>query len=329
MAVSLWARRPPGKRFFAAGVPGTVEPRSRMAQHARETEMIRRVGIVAKPKLTAVGGDLSSIATWLRSRGVEPVFEEETAKLAALAGVRSVTRDELPAGVDLILLLGGDGTLLGMADRAAKAGLEVPILGVNFGGLGFLTEVTYDELYPSLEAALAGTAPVESRLVLRAVIERDGTPMSEHYALNDVTVTGGSLSRVVEFAVSVGGEFVARFHADGLIVATPTGSTAYNLSAGGPIVHPAVHALVLNPIAPHTLTNRPVVIPASEDVLVQPHPRGDSSEAYVTFDGQAGKRLDFSDTVRVRQASRPVRLVRAFSRSYYQVLREKLRWAER
>jgi NAD+ kinase len=184
-------------------------------------------------------------------------------------------------------------------------------------------------LYASLEAALAGMAPVEPRLMLRAVIERDGEPRTEHYVLNDVTVTGGSLSRVVEFAVTVGGEFVARFHADGIIVATPTGSTAYNLSAGGPIVHPAVHALVLNPIAPHTLTNRPVVIPASADVLIQPHPRGDGSEAYVTFDGQAGERLDFTDAVRVRQAPKPVRLVRTSTRSYYQVLREKLRWAER
>jgi len=291
--------------------------------------MIKRVGIVAKPRLTAVSKDLPAIAAWLQARGVEPVFDDATAELAEQAGLRRVARDDLPRHVDLVLLLGGDGTLLGMADRIAKAGLEVPILGVNFGGLGFMTEVTYDELYASLEAALAGTAPVESRLMLRAVIERDGQSRAEHYVLNDVTVTGGSLSRVVEFAVSVGGEFVARFHADGIIVSTPTGSTAYNLSAGGPIVHPAVHALVLNPIAPHTLTNRPVVIPASADVLVQPHPRGDGSEVYVTFDGQAGERLDFSDTVRVQQAARPARLVRAGNRSYYQVLREKLRWAER
>jgi len=291
--------------------------------------MIKRVGIVAKPRLNAVSKDLPAIASWLAARGVETVFDEATADLAAQAGLRRVTRDELPRQVDLILLLGGDGTLLGMADRAAGAGLEVPILGVNFGGLGFLTEVTYDELYASLEAALAGTAPVESRLMLRAVIERDGQAIAEHHVLNDVTVTGGSLSRVVEFAVSVGGEFVARFLADGIIVATPTGSTAYNLSAGGPIVHPAVHALVLNPIAPHTLTNRPVVIPASADVLVQPHRRGEGSEAFVTFDGQAGERLEFTDTVRVQQAAKPVRLVRAVTRSYYQVLREKLRWAER
>ena len=291
--------------------------------------MITRVGIVAKPRLTAVSTDLPAIASWLLERGVEPVFDAATAALAAQGDFRRVTLDDLPREVDLILLLGGDGTLLGMADRVARAGLEIPILGVNFGGLGFLTEVTYDELYASLEAALAGTAPVESRLMLRAVIERNGQARAEHYALNDVTVTGGSLSRVVEFAVSVGGEFVARFHADGIIIATPTGSTAYNLSAGGPIVHPAVHALVLNPIAPHTLTNRPLVIPASADVLVQPHRRGEGSEAYVTFDGQAGERLEFTDTVRVRQATRPVRLVRAFNRSYYQVLREKLRWAER
>jgi NAD+ kinase len=291
--------------------------------------MIKRVGIVAKPRLTAVSRDLPALAAWLEARGVEPVFDEATADLAEQGGLRRVTRDDLPRHVDLILLLGGDGTLLGMADRAAQAGLEVPILGVNFGGLGFLTEVTYGELYASLEAALAGTAPVESRLMLRAVIERDGEPRGEHFVLNDVTVTGGSLSRVVEFAVSVGGEFVARFHADGIIISTPTGSTAYNLSAGGPIVHPAVHALVLNPIAPHTLTNRPVVIPASADVLVQPHPRGDGSEAFVTFDGQAGERLEFVDAVRVQQSAKPVRLVRAFTRSYYQVLREKLRWAER
>ena len=300
-----------------------------MAQHAQGDQMIKRVGIVAKPRLTAVSKDLPAIASWLQARGVEPVFDDATAELAEQAGLRRVARDDLPRHVDLVLLLGGDGTLLGMADRIAKAGLEVPILGVNFGGLGFMTEVTYDELYASLEAALAGTAPVESRLMLRAVIERDGQSRAEHYVLNDVTVTGGSLSRVVEFAVSVGGEFVARFHADGIIVSTPTGSTAYNLSAGGPIVHPAVHALVLNPIAPHTLTNRPLVIPASADVLVQPHPRGDGSEVYVTFDGQAGERLDFSDTVRVQQAARPARLVRARNRSYYQVLREKLRWAER
>jgi NAD+ kinase len=291
--------------------------------------MITRVGIVAKPGLTAVSADLPLIAAWLERRGVEAVFDAETAALTNPGHFATVSRDELPRRVDLVLLLGGDGTLLGMADRVAQADLEIPILGVNFGGLGFLTEITYPELYPSLEAVLAGTAAIESRLMLRGVVERAGRVVAERRVLNDVTVTGGSLSRVVEFVVSVGGEFVASFHADGIVIATPTGSTAYNLSAGGPIVHPAVDALVLNPIAPHTLTNRPVVIPASADVLVQPLPRGGDVDAFVTFDGQAGERLEAGDAVRVQRAARPARLVRASTRSYYQVLREKLRWAER
>jgi NAD+ kinase len=291
--------------------------------------MITRVGIVAKPGLTAVSADLPLIAAWLEQRGVKAIFDAETAALTNPGRWATVPRDDLPRHVDLVLLLGGDGTLLGMADRIAQADLEVPILGVNFGGLGFLTEITYPELYPSLEAALAGTAVIESRLMLRAVVERADRVHVDRRVLNDVTITGGSLSRVVEFVVSVGGEFVASFHADGIIIATPTGSTAYNLSAGGPIVHPAVDAFVLNPIAPHTLTNRPVVIPASADVLVQPLPRGEDADAFVTFDGQAGERLCLNDLVRIQRAARPVRLVRASTRSYYQVLREKLRWAER
>ena len=291
--------------------------------------MITCVGIVAKPGLTAVSADLPLIVAWLEQRGVKAIFDAETAALTSPGRCAIVPRDDLPRHVDLVLLLGGDGTLLGMADRIAQADLEIPILGVNFGGLGFLTEITYPELYPSLEAALAGTAVIESRLMLRAVVERADRVHVDRRVLNDVIITGGSLSRVVEFVVSVGGEFVASFHADGIIIATPTGSTAYNLSAGGPIVHPAVDAFVLNPIAPHTLTNRPVVIPASGDVLVQPLPRGENVDAFVTFDGQAGERLYVNDLVRIQRAARPVRLVRASTRSYYQVLREKLRWAER
>ena len=291
--------------------------------------MITCVGIVAKPGLTAVSADLPLIVAWLEQRGVKAIFDAETAALTHPGRCAIVPRDDLPRHVDLVLLLGGDGTLLGMADRIAQADLEIPILGVNFGGLGFLTEITYPELYPSLEAALAGTAVIESRLMLRAVVERADRVHVDRRVLNDVIITGGSLSRVVEFVVSVGGEFVASFHADGIIIATPTGSTAYNLSAGGPIVHPAVDAFVLNPIAPHTLTNRPVVIPASGDVLVQPLPRGENVDAFVTFDGQAGERLYVNDLVRIQRAARPVRLVRASTRSYYQVLREKLRWAER
>jgi NAD+ kinase len=291
--------------------------------------MITRVGIVAKPGLSAISADLQKMAAWLRERRVEAVFDTETAGLARVDGARVVTRDDLPRHVDLILLLGGDGTLLGMADRVAQAELQIPILGVNFGGLGFLTEITYPELFPSLEAALAGTAQIDERMMLRGSVRRGPGVVAARSVLNDVAVTGGSLSRLVEFHVFVGGEFVASFHADGIIIATPTGSTAYNLSAGGPIVHPLVDALILNPIAPHTLTNRPVVIPAGAEVLVQAKVRGIDAEAFVTFDGQEGDVLAAGDIVLVERAPRPVHLIRAPSRSYYQVLRQKLHWAER
>lgn len=291
--------------------------------------MITRVGIVAKPGLSAISADLPKMAAWLQARQVEVVFDTDTAALTRVDGARVVSRDELPRHVDLILLLGGDGTLLGMADRVAQSGLQIPILGVNFGGLGFLTEITYPELFPSLEATLAGTADIDERMMLRASVQRGSATVVVRSVLNDVAVTGGSLSRLVEFDVTVGGKFVASFHADGVIVATPTGSTAYNLSAGGPIVHPAVDALVLNPIAPHTLTNRPLVIPAGAEVRVQPKIRGVESEGFVTFDGQEGERLEAGDTVLVERAPHPVRLIRASARSYYQVLRQKLHWAER
>jgi len=290
---------------------------------------IARVGIVAKPGLTATAVELQAVTAWLDARGVEPIIEHETAAMTGLTGRRGASRDELPALVDLILVFGGDGTLLGMADRIGEADLEIPILGVNFGTLGFLTEIAAAELLPSLQAALDGTAVVESRMMLRSNIERAGTAGPDRIVLNDVAVTGGSLSRIVEFAVSVGGDFVARFNADGIIISSPTGSTAYNLSAGGPIVHPAVDAFVLNPIAPHALTNRPLVIPADADVTIQPVLQRPGDEAFVTFDGQSGEQLQNGDVVRVRRARRPMRLIRSADRSYYEVLRTKLRWAER
>ena len=155
-------------------------------------------------------------------------------------GTVSCEKDRLPARVDLMLVLGGDGTLLGMADRIAQSGADIPILGVNFGGLGFLTEVTLPELYPSLQAAIEGTAAIDARLTIRALTVRGGRPFQERLVLNDVVVTHGALSRIIELSVSVDGLFVTRVRADGLIVSSPTGSTAYNLSAGGPILHPAV-----------------------------------------------------------------------------------------
>jgi NAD+ kinase len=292
---------------------------------------IRRVGIVAKSHLKAAAGHLGEIAEWLAARGIEPVFETDTAALMTMPshGIKRERRDELPCRTDLILVLGGDGTLLGMADRIAAAGMDVPILGVNFGSLGFLTEITLPELYGSLESALAGTADIEERLMLRARTTRGGQTFTDLVVLNDVVITKGALARIIDLSVSVSGQFVMRVKADGLIVASPTGSTAYNLATAGPIVHPHVDAFVLTPIAPHTLTNRPIVIPASAEVQVQPLVDSKNDEIYVTFDGQSGFQLQADDLVHVSRAERPLRLVRSSSRSYFETLRQKLKWGER
>ena len=319
---------------------------------------VTRVGIVARADLHRAARVLVDLGEWLRLRGVDAIFEERTSSLAAKAvaadaratnagsahadaagdpaadaaasGHKAVPLEEMIGAVDLIVLLGGDGTLLATADRIAMAGASIPILGVNFGSLGFLTEITLPELYDALEAAISGDTPIEERLMLNAEILEDGRVVEHVRVLNDVVVTRGALSRMTDLSVSVNDQFVARFKADGLIVATATGSTAYNLSAGGPIVHPGVDALVVTPIAPHTLTNRPVVVPASFTLLIQPLGGGTQpADVFVTFDGQLGHPLPVNRIVRITCAEHPLRLVRPTTRSYFDVLRQKLKWAER
>lgn len=290
---------------------------------------ITRVGLVAKRNLGAAADVLAELAGWLEARNVRAVFEVETAKLAGVpAGRPMAALEALPGACDLIVVLGGDGTLIGMAGRIAEASVDVPILGVNFGSLGFLTEITLPELFPALESVLAGTATIEPRAMLTARTERGGQPFAEHTVLNDVVITKGALSRIIEMIVTVGDLPVTRVRADGLIVASPTGSTAYNLAAGGPIVHPAVDALLLTPIAPHTLSNRPIVIPADAEVHVRPVMES-HEEVFVTFDGQSGFPLQSDDIVRVRRAAVPLRLVKSAQRTYFDVLRQKLKWGDR
>ena len=290
---------------------------------------IAKVGIVAKSHLKAAAPHLSEIHGWLEHRRIEPIFETATAALVdgSDKGWRVCDKQEIVRHVDLILVLGGDGTLLSMADCIGAADVDVPILGVNFGRLGFLTEVTLAELYPALDAVLAGGARIEQRLMLRSTTVRDGAGLGNHSALNDVVVTKTARSRMIELAVSVGDEFVTRVRADGLIVATPTGSTAYNLAAGGPIVQPTMDALLLTPIAPHMLTNRPIVIPSGPPVRVQPIMDA-RDEVYVTFDGQDGYDLHAGDEVRICCAPRRLQLFHPSARSYFEVLREKLKWNE-
>ncbi len=291
---------------------------------------ITRVGLVAKTGVEAAAGVLADLAGWLDARGVRPVFETETAALAGLPpGRATVARDSLPRECDVIVVLGGDGSLIGMAGRIAEAGVDVPIVGVNFGNLGFLTEITLAELYQSLESVIDGTALIENRMMLRARTLRAGAVYAERLALNDVVITKGALSRIIDLAVAIGDRPVMRVRADGLIIASPTGSTAYNLAAGGPILHPEVDALLLTPIAPHMLTNRPIVLPGSYEVRVQSAVNGSNDDVYVTFDGQSGHALEADDVICVSRAERPLQLIRASSRTYFDVLREKLKWSER
>jgi NAD+ kinase len=291
---------------------------------------LNRVGVVARRDLQAGSGVLAEIAGWLQAHEIQAVFDTDTAVLAGVPKDWPIaTRDDLPKHVDFMVVLGGDGTLLGMANRIASSGADIPILGINFGSLGFLTEITLDEVLAALASVAAGTSPIDERMMLRGRTMRAGQAFEQRHALNDIVVNRGSLSRIIDMSISIGGQFVTNVRADGLIVTTPTGSTAYNLAAGGPIVHPDVDALVLTPIAPHTLSYRPIVIPSGSEIRIKPLIGSDTDEIYATYDGQHGTRLQPGDEVIVERTERRLKLVRSSSRTYFEVLRTKLKWGQR
>lgn len=287
------------------------------------------IGVIARPDLAEAAPALRELVQWLQRRGVKVVLEERTAALAdgsaggnwTLAAGRDVA-----AQADAVVVLGGDGTLLG-ASRLMATERPVPILGVNFGSLGFLTEITLGELYPTLESVLEGRYRYEERRMLRGCVRREGQPDVTDDALNDVVVTKATLSRIIELDVSVDGLFVSTFRADGLIVSSPTGSTAYNLAAGGPILHPTLPAIVLTPICPHMLTNRPLVVSDGSAIEVRLRSPQDG-EVHLTFDGQRGFPMGRQDSVQVTRSPRTLRLVTAAGRDYFAVLRTKLKWGE-
>jgi len=286
--------------------------------------MFRSAGIVCKPIREVVCSVVPPLIDWLRARKIEVFVDKETqtcidTKASVLA------REEIGAKIDLLIVLGGDGTLLSAA--RALGSHKVPILAVNLGGLGFLTSVTLDELYPMLEQILSGQHRTGERMMLEAEIMRGGKAAERHTALNDAVANKGALARMLDFDVAVDGDHVGRYRADGLIVATPTGSTAYSLAAGGPIVHPGLDAFVITPICPHMLTNRPLVIPGTSRVEI------DFSAAtgpvYVTLDGQIGIQLLPMDALLIRKSASNVVFVRPPRKTYFEILRSKLRWGER
>jgi len=285
---------------------------------------VTRVGIVAKPDAARAQGVILQLLPWLTSRGHSVVLEKETADLVPSAVTDAASRAELPGQVDLLIILGGDDTLLSMA--RAVGDLGVPLLGVNLGGLGFLTATTLDEMFPALEAYFAGCMAIEERMLLAARIVRNNQPLGEYAALNDIVITKSAMSRIIDLSVSVDGRHATAYRADGLIISTPTGSTAYSLSAGGPILFPTMDAVVLTPICSHTLTNRPIVVPGTDRIEVTLLA---DQEVMATMDGQVGVGLREGDTVEVCKAAARIRLVRFPQKDFFSVLRTKLKWGER
>jgi NAD+ kinase len=286
---------------------------------------MRRIGVVARPDRAEAREVTRGLVQWLTAHGREVVVDAETSGAAGLPGVTTTEREALPGKVDLIVVLGGDGTLLAVARLVG--GLHVPILGVNLGGLGFLTATTLEALFPTLEVVLRGEYAAEERLVLVAQLTRGGKPVGEQLAVNDVVVAKGALGRLIDLEVRADGQPMTAYRADGLIIATPTGSTAYNLSAAGPILFPTMDAVVLTPICSHTLTNRPIVLPASiglEVTLLT-----DAPDVVLAVDGQPGPPVAAGDVVRVGQAGARILLIRDPRKSYFEVLRTKLKWGER
>jgi len=287
---------------------------------------VRRASLIARHTLPAALDALREAAAHLERRGAAPVIESATAEAAGI-GARwpAVSRDNLAADVDVVIAFGGDGTLLDAASAVSHSVHDAPLVGINLGHLGFLTEVGRQDMIAALDRLVDGETTVEERLLLAGRVHRHGGALPDRFALNDIVVTRGALARMIEIDVEVDGAPVSHVKADGLIVATATGSTAYNLSAGGPILHPSADAVVLTPLAPHALTNRPVVLPASSNIRLRPIV-DPSSDPVLTFDGQHGVPLQTGDEVDIMRAPRVLRLLRTSRRTHFDMLREKLKW---
>lgn len=283
----------------------------------------RTIGILSRPRREQLSVVVPSLLKWLAARGIKTLLDEETAG-ALSAGSKGQPRSAVADASQILLVLGGDGTMLAAARLAAPR--QIPILPINMGSLGFLTSFTLNELYPALEETLAGHSSISQRVMLQAELLRAGSTIESQGALNDVVIHKGALARMIQLELSINSDFVCRYRADGLIVSSPTGSTAYSLSAGGPIVHPAVEAFIITPICPHMLTDRPVVV--RDYCCLEVKLNGDAESVYLTLDGQRGISLEPTDIVRVTRAKEQLQLIQPPKKPYFEILRNKLKWGE-
>lgn len=285
---------------------------------------INTVGICSKPNSAKASAIAPKLIEWLRAQGITIRADEETGAYAA-APLDVMPRDVVPEGCDLIVVLGGDGTLLSAARAIGRR--EIPLFPVNVGGLGFLTAIGVSEIFPELERAFRGEHRIERRKFLSTQVLREGRVVAKYEALNDAVLAKSSLARIIDLDTFVDDQFVCAYKADGLIVATPTGSTAYSLSAGGPIIYPSVPAICLTPICPHMLTMRPVLVP--ETSVIKALSRGPDESVYLTIDGQVGNPIREGDAVICRSSETSLLLISPPKLRYFDVLRQKLKWGER
>jgi len=279
------------------------------------------VGIIYKHHHEPARIEAEKLKDWFKQKGIK-VFSEEMKTKGSLDGSCEESM-VIPKTVDWVVVLGGDGTLLGAARRVGRFGS--PILGVNLGGLGFLTGIPSERLYPVIEMMINGRLEIESRVMLETKVLRKRKVVCRFEVLNDVVINKGTLARIIDLGVAINEEFLTTFRADGLIISTPTGSTAYNLSAGGPILYPTMETFILTPICPFTLTNRPIIIPDTS--VIQIKIKNESEEAVLlTFDGQVGFDLYYDDKVIIRKSEKKIKLFRPPDHSYFNILRTKLMW---
>jgi NAD+ kinase len=289
----------------------------------RPAQTFQTIGIISRPRRSNLAVVVPPLLKWLEAHGIQTLFDEETASSLS-DGSKGQTRERVADASQLLLVLGGDGTMLAAARLAAPRG--IPILPINMGSLGFLTSFTVDELHPALDDTLEGRFSLSERVMISVGLERAGKVIDNQRVLNEVVVNKGALARMIELELTIDSDFVCRYRADGLIVATPTGSTAYSLSAGGPIVHPAVESFVITPICPHTLSDRPLVVRDSS--CIEMKLSGNTESVFLTLDGQRGIPLQPTDRVRVCRAKELLKLIQPPKKSYFEILRSKLKWGE-